>query len=216
MAKTSKKQLATIATNERDPLTGQRRCNAPGCTGHGEFKAPKGREALRDYYWFCLDHVRAYNSAWDYFKGMSQGEIEKHMYNTMIWDRPTWHPAFASQIDERLKQRIYERFMDGEAAFADFKPGRGEADGASSSSSSSSFSGMPGMPNPEMEALAAMDLCPPVNWDQIHTRYKLLAKKYHPDLTGNDKTAEELLKKVNLAYSVLKLAWQKYSHLDKN
>ena len=207
MGRTSKKQLATIPTDERDPLTGLRRCNAPGCPGHGEFKAPKSRESLRNYYWFCLDHIRAYNSAWDYFKGMSQGEIEQHMYNTMIWDRPTWHPAFASQVDARLKQRIYERFMDGEDAFADFKPG--------GSDDKTSFSGLPSMPSPETEALTIMDLAPPVNWEQIHARYKQLAKKHHPDLTGNDKEAEELLKTVNLAYSVLKLAWQKYSHLDK-
>lgn len=213
MGSTRKKQLATIITDEIDPATGLRRCNAPGCTGHGEYKAPKSRDSLRNYYWFCLDHVRAYNSAWDYFKGMSQGEIEKHMYNTMIWDRPTWNAAFAHHVDDRLKQRIHERFMDSDAAFADFKPGsHGEND---DKTSYAKFSGMAAVPNPEIEALAVMDLYPPVSWEQIHARYKHLAKKNHPDLTGNDKSAEELLKKVNLAYSVLKLAWQKYSHLEK-
>jgi len=27
--------------------------------------------AAAEYYWFCLEHVREYNQAWDYFKGMN-------------------------------------------------------------------------------------------------------------------------------------------------
>ena len=206
MIQTQKKALITMEQPEFDKATGLRFCNAPGCRAHGEFKAPKSRDELREYYWFCLDHVRAYNSAWDYFKGMSQAEIEQHMYNTMIWDRPTWNPSFAHNIDIRLRQRIYERFVDGDDAFVNFKFSAG-ADKASSD--------LPPAPNPEMEALLVMGLQPPTDWEAIRERYKALAKKYHPDLTGNDREAEELLKKVNLAYSVLKLAHQKYTELDK-
>lgn len=192
--------------SDRDPQTGLRRCQAPGCAAHGEFRAPKSRETLRDYYWFCLDHVRTYNGAWDYFKGMSQGEIERHMYNTMIWDRPTWHSSFAGTVDARLKQRIYERFMDSDAPFADFS-----FKGGDNTDEQTRFSGLPAAPAPEIEALAVMGLSPPVDWDRIRARYKHLAKAHHPDRTGNDKTSEELLKKINLAYSVLKVAWHKYA-----
>lgn len=195
--------------SDRDPLTGLRRCQAPGCAAHGEFRAPKSRETLRDYYWFCLDHVRAYNGAWDYFKGMSQSEIEQHMYNTMIWDRPTWHPALAGTVDARLKQRIYERFMDSDTPFADF--GFKDED---KGGEQARFSGLHQAPAPEVEALAVMGLAAPVDWDRIRARYKHLAKEHHPDRTGNDKASEELLKKINLAYSVLKVAWQKYADTD--
>ena len=43
----------------------------PGCEAMGEYRAPKSRRDLKDYWWFCLEHVRAYNSTWDYYKGMS-------------------------------------------------------------------------------------------------------------------------------------------------
>src|ERR687892_757425 len=58
-------------------LTGAERlerqlCQWPGCRCAGEYRAPKSRERLREFYLFCLDHVRAYNRAWDFFKGMNQ------------------------------------------------------------------------------------------------------------------------------------------------
>ena len=45
----------------------------PGCGAQGEYRAPKDRSHLNDYWWFCLEHVRAYNGSWDYFKGMTPG-----------------------------------------------------------------------------------------------------------------------------------------------
>ena len=62
----------------------------PGCPLEGEYRAPKSRSQLRDYFWFCLDHVRAYNAAWDFYKGMSPGQIEAHLRDDTAWQRPTW------------------------------------------------------------------------------------------------------------------------------
>ena len=58
----------------------------------------------------------------------------------------------------------------------------------------------------EEQALAVLDLAPPVEWDAIKTRYKILAKQLHPDSNGGDKVAEEKLKVINQAYSTLKRA----------
>jgi len=40
--------------------------------------------------------------------------------------------------------------------------------------------------------------------DELKTRYKVLAKKHHPDLNGGDKASEERLKLVIEAYTYLK------------
>ncbi len=45
---------------------GLRFCDHPGCQAQGTHRAPKSRETLREYYWFCLDHIRAYNLSWNY------------------------------------------------------------------------------------------------------------------------------------------------------
>jgi len=39
---------------------------------------------------FCLEHVRAYNAAWDFYKGMSPGEIEMQLRADTAWQRPSW------------------------------------------------------------------------------------------------------------------------------
>ncbi len=38
----------------------------------------------------------------------------------------------------------------------------------------------------------------------VKARYKELVKRYHPDANGGDNSAEDRLKGINLAYSVLK------------
>ena len=38
----------------------ERRCDHPGCNKPGEYRAPKNRR-LKEYYWFCLEHVQEYN-----------------------------------------------------------------------------------------------------------------------------------------------------------
>jgi DnaJ-domain-containing protein 1 len=53
------------------------------------------------------------------------------------------------------------------------------------------------------DALALLELAPMATAQDVRTRYKALAKKYHPDLNGGSKTAEERLKQINEAYSRL-------------
>ena len=64
--------------------------------------------------------------------------------------------------------------------------------------------------------MALMGLCPPVTLEEIKTRYKTLAKKHHPDLNKNNPESEELLKKINMAYTILKLAFEEYKNLPEN
>jgi curved DNA-binding protein CbpA len=41
-----------------------------------------------------------------------------------------------------------------------------------------------------------------------------LAKRFHPDLNKSNPEAEETLKKINMAYTVLKLAYKKFDDLE--
>ena len=53
------------------------------------------------------------------------------------------------------------------------------------------------------EALAALDLRPPVTVAAIKVRYKVLVKRHHPDANGGSRKAEERLKTINIAYGTL-------------
>lgn len=198
----------------RDKLTDnipaiRKNCEIGGCEHLGEFRAPKSRYDLRDYYWFCLDHVREYNANWDFFKGMGRAEIEHHMQKTSVWDRPTWRMTQAGFNEEKARQKIYEAFTSGESVFGDFNA-RGEND-----EQREAHIDIASIPHPTVEALAVMGLAPPIGWEEVKARYKTLAKKYHPDTNKDDAKAEEQLKKINLAYSILKISYQHYMKLDE-
>lgn len=51
--------------------TSTRRCDKSGCSQPGQYRAPKSPKQLDDYYWFCKEHVREYNTNWNYFQGQS-------------------------------------------------------------------------------------------------------------------------------------------------
>ena len=71
-------------------------CEAEGCAAEGEFKAPRDNRGSngREWRWLCLDHVRAFNSAYNYFDGMSPDEISDAQSPYPAWDRAT--KAFAT------------------------------------------------------------------------------------------------------------------------
>jgi DnaJ-like protein len=168
-------------------------CAAPGCDSEASHRAPVSRRNLKNFIWLCLDHVRAYNAAWDYYAGFSEAEIEAHRRADATWRRPSWplgangaYPANADGPEIRDDFGVYEN------AHAAGGPRNGS-------------DANPWKPVTEdQRALAVLDLAPPVNKDQVRIRYKELVKRLHPDANGGDKKAEERLKLVNDAYSTLK------------
>lgn len=67
-----------------------RLCDAPGCALNGVHRAPKGRDYADGTYWFCLQHIKEFNSSWNYFDGMNPAQIEAAVRSSSIWDRATW------------------------------------------------------------------------------------------------------------------------------
>ena len=186
-------------TNRSKPKT--RHCEMPGCLCEGEFRAPKNRE-LSDYFWFCKEHIQEYNKAWNSFQGMSLEDMEAHIARATVWDRPTKRFDTAAGT-EALKRKAWQtyNFTDQEPPKEAHKRDRARYHG--------------NRQTPEFEAMAIMGLEPPIDLAGIKTRYKELAKKYHPDLNRDDPEAEELLKKINMAYTVLKVAYQKFDTLNQ-
>ena len=60
------------------------------------------------------------------------------------------------------------------------------------------------MSQTDKDALQAMELKEDVKWEEIHSKFKELVKKYHPDKNQGNKKFEDKLKKITLAYSQLK------------
>jgi hypothetical protein len=68
------RRIETIPLSEQRQAT--RRCDAPGCNADGKHRAPRSRDRLGDFYWFCLDHVRDYNRQGNFCANMDVREIE--------------------------------------------------------------------------------------------------------------------------------------------
>ena len=172
-------------------------CEWPGCDGAGVHRAPKGRGRDGEYHLFCMDHVRAYNARWNFYAGLSQDEIEKQIRADTTWWRPTWPLGAggkrrrASLADESIVDfgAFAQDDWDHEQTRPDYRNGNG-------------WRPRPG--SNEADALVTLDLHAPVTRDDIKVRYKELVKKYHPDANGGNRDAEERLKVINRAYSVLR------------
>lgn len=182
-----------------DDSTGAARgCDMPGCPAHGEYKAPRHR-GLNEYYFFCLDHIQEYNKAWDYFSGMSSHDIEDHIVKSALWDRPTRRFDNFANLEDQLKRRAWQSYH-----FTEAEPPPEKEDTRRTTIARNT---------PEGEAMAIMGLTPPVDYATLKARYKELAKLHHPDLNKGDKQSEELLKQINMAYTILKLAYEEFEQL---
>lgn len=188
-----------FAEPEDRTSAGSRSCDMPGCAERGEYKAPRDR-SLSDHYWFCMDHIRDYNSAWDFFAGMHPDEVEEHIVNSVFGDRPTWRSEAGPDMEDILRDKAQNFRGTGEYT----QNGNGAHTGISIDRNT-----------PEFEALAIMGLEPPVTPERIRIRYRELAKKHHPDRNGGCPKSEELLKRVNIAYTILKLSYAKYERLPE-
>jgi len=160
------------------------------------YRAPQARQALKSFYWFCLEHVRAYNRSWNYCAGMNTEEIEANIRSDAVWGRPTWRFGTGRRriwseehlddpfgvLGRRKRPAGHGRSgSDGDAARRYWSPGSAQG-----------------------KALATMGLEGPVTLEALKMRYKELAKKHHPDANGGCKLAEERLKSINEAYAVLR------------
>lgn len=168
-------------------------CSVPGCGEAGEFRAPltpstfDGPGAFR---WLCLDHVRQFNSAYNFFAGMSTDEIEAAQSPTAGWERTT--RAFASSGADPMP--AWGDFADPlDAISARFRPEvRRQA--------VERFSGA------ERHALNVLGLKDDTDLHAVRRRYSELVRRYHPDRNGGDRRHEKRLGQVIDAWQTLKIA----------
>lgn len=175
-----------------------RGCDAAGCEEAGEFRAPGSRPPGFDgpgrWRWFCLDHVREFNSGYDWFEGMSAEEILDAQHPVAGWARdtrafradagvdgvPRW-ADFDDPLDAigARAAKIKQRAAGNHASFARFTPR-------------------------EREALNVMGLAGDTDRTVLRQRYSQLVRKYHPDRNGGDRSHEGRLGRVVEAYQLLR------------
>ena len=77
------------AGSEPAPEERHARCQWKGCKAPGDHRAPRGRGQDGKFYLFCMEHVRQYNAAYNYFDGMNDTEVQDFQKDAMTGHRPT-------------------------------------------------------------------------------------------------------------------------------
>jgi hypothetical protein len=179
-------------------------CDWEGCDEPGTYRAPKGNRVQGQYHNFCLEHVRHYNTAFNFFEGMKPEEMEAAATGSARGDaRPNWgappKPDYSGpRMPRGSAARTPEgkRFSDPLHIFARYA--RAKARGPAAPER------MRPVNEQDRRALEALGLLGPTPAEDIKKAYKTLVKLHHPDANGGNKASEERLRTIIAAYSHLK------------
>ncbi len=177
---------------DRRLKTGGLTCEWHGCRQKASHRAPKGRGREKEYWRFCLEHVREYNQSYNFFAGMSDAAVMAYQKDALTGHRPTWKMgtgkgtvrpdfgAFGNRADP------FDLFGEGlraeQQARAEARPVR----------------------NAERKALDTLGLEPGASRHQVKMRFKELVKRHHPDANGGDRSTEDRLVEIIQSYNYLK------------
>ena len=177
-------------------------CDWEGCDQPGEYKAPKGVRSEGQYHHFCLEHVRHYNKAFNYFAGMSPEELDEVLHSP---PRPEGRASFATGNADASRaagragggggSRLGDRFGDPFGVFARYRYQQSKRPAAER---------VRPLNEPDRRALEVLGFARQAKSDEIKMAYKALVKKHHPDVNGGDTSSEDRLRAVIAAYTHLK------------
>jgi hypothetical protein len=168
-------------------------CEWPDCAQVGDFRTSKSPRNMAEHVWYCADHIRAHNKAWNYFEGLDDAQVEAIIKNDTVWQRPTWELGSKSNADKVKAFAGRPRIRD------DFGILNEDVDPRSTHPMPRDFP----PDSPVAKAFATLDLIPPVTVKDVKARYKKLARHHHPDTNDGCKKAEELFKEVVHAYQIV-------------
>ena len=166
-------------------------CEWDKCSKTGMYKAPVEKDNSRKFRLFCLEHIKIFNKSWNYFSDMNESEIEYFIKSDLTWHKPTksfgssenfFNILWGNALEDKLN--IFKN-----SNYKDFKKTN--------------------LSEKDRYALEILGLKYETKWSDIQKKFKTLVKKYHPDKNHGSKKYEDILKKVTLAYSQLKLSINK-------
>ena len=178
-------------------------CEWPECKNKGPHRAPKGRANDKEYWHFCLNHVREYNQSYNFFQGMNADAVARYQKDALTGHRPTWKMgANGTKGKGKSGEVDLEGAADPFSMFSELN-GRGKwrpGPGASAEPKAETRK----IFNAERKALQVMGLTAEATLEDVKAKYKALVKQHHPDANGGDRSTEDRLIEIIKAYNYLK------------
>lgn len=175
----------------------KRKCEWQDCTQPAEHKAPKGRDRLEEYRWFCLDHVRQFNRNWNFFEGLDDDEVQEFQRSSALGGRPTWKMGTQGVSGKANARRA-------RAGMEDYNDALGILGGERSAKTNAKAPVERTLTRRQTRAFEVFALASNSTKEDVRRQYKLLVKRFHPDAHGGDKGMEDRLREVIDAYQVLR------------
>lgn len=186
---------------------GERGCEWPGCAAAAPYRAPRSPRELNTFRWFCLEHVRQYNSEWNFFADWSEDEFEEMVAAARVWDRPTFRvgsvPPWALGLHPHSEGNAWARFgftdpLEVLGRNATLNPGR-------NGRTAEPEAPRRRLPREEREAMNTLGLPHSVGKRaEVRARYRELILALHPDMNGGENPEPERLARVLKAWQVLR------------
>ncbi|WP_375452635.1 J domain-containing protein [uncultured Devosia sp.] len=177
-------------------------CDWEGCDKAGTHRAPKGHRNEGQYHNFCLEHVRHYNTAFNFFAGMDKDDLEEALHAP---PKPEARTSFgtgqagarASRTAKTAGLGSGDKYGDPFGVFAKYRHRQSQKPAEERSRP---------LHEPDRRALETLGILGQAKSDEIKKAYKSLVKLHHPDANGGDKSSEDRLRTIIAAYSHLKKA----------
>jgi hypothetical protein len=175
-------------------------CEWPGCTERGAHRAPKGRGKEKEYWHFCLNHVREYNHSYNFFEGMNADAVARFQKDALTGHRPTWKIGANGKGKGKNAEAEIEGAFDPLGVFSELNGRVRGSQGPRAEPKAETRK----IFNAERKALQVMGLGEDATLETVKAKYKALVKQHHPDANGGDRSTEDRLIEIIKAYNYLK------------
>jgi hypothetical protein len=175
----------------------QPRCQKPGCENAATNRAPKGQGHENEYWHFCLAHAREYNHGYNFFKDMTQDDVARYQKDALTGHRPTWKLGERGAGTRRAGTRGRFKLDEADDAF-------GVLGGYGDPAARAAAERRKTVHNAARKAFNDLGLEVDAGKVEIKARFKELVKRHHPDLNGGDRSYEDRLRDIIVAYNYLK------------
>ena len=162
-------------------------CDWNNCNEIGEYKAPIEKDNSKKYRLLCLEHVKEFNKNWNYFSGMDDSQVIDFLKSDMIWHKPTQSFSSSDNFFKVLWNNTLRENAENNKLNNDYSNMR-------------QFK----FDHKDIKAFSILGISVGLKWQKIQQKFKILVKKFHPDMNSGNKKYEEKLKLITLAYTQLK------------
>lgn len=171
------------------------KCHWDGCEGVGTHRAPIGQEAEGRFFLFCTEHVKEYNSGYNYASALSRPDVARYQRDAASGARKSMGKSAVPPEEAPLPS--VERSGSAKTINARRKAQLREALKVEQQKRKLRVL--------EAKAFETLGLSEDATPEEIRARYKERLKMLHPDANKGSRQSEDQLRASIDAYKILKL-----------